>query len=36
MLISHLNVNKYEDLLSLIVEDSQEVREKEGGKLHII
>lgn len=35
ILISYLNVNKYKDLLSLIVEDSEEVREKEGGKLYI-
>lgn len=36
ILISHLNVNKYKDLLCLIVEDSQEVREKEGGKLYVL
>lgn len=29
-LTSHLNMNKYKDLLSLVVEDSQEVREKKG------
>lgn len=35
MLICHLNVNKYQDLLSLLVEDIQEVKEKEGRRLYM-
>ncbi|KAJ7423824.1 hypothetical protein BTVI_08732 [Pitangus sulphuratus] len=30
MLISHLNVNKYKDLLSLTVADNQEIRYPRG------